>query len=119
MSYVDGFLLPLAEDKMEEYRVMAEKAGEIWMEHGALSYKECLIDDDRQKELVSFNFAAGVKPGEVAVLAYILFESREHRDVVNAKVMSDPRLKDICGSGNMPFDIKRMAYGGFNTLVDL
>lgn len=119
MSYIDGFLLPVAEDRLDEYRVMSSKAGAVWMEHGALAYKEALIDDDRIENMASFSAVAGVKPGEKAIFAYILFESRAHRDAVNAKVMSDPRIKDGCGSGAMPFDMKRMAYGGFTTLVDL
>ncbi len=118
MTYVDGYVLPIPEGKIEDYRAMATKAGALWKEHGALSYKETVLEDKDAKEYCgNFPKLFGVKPGEVVVFAYVLFNSREHRDEVNAKVMSDPRLKGDCE--NMPFDPQRMAYGGFTPLVDL
>lgn len=117
--YVDGFLLPLAKDKIEEYKAMAEKAGKVWMEHGALEYIECIGDDLDQAEMVSFRESAGASEGETVVLSWIVYESREHRDKVNAAVMNDPRVKEMMEAGATPFDCKRMAYGGFKMLVKL
>ena len=119
MPYVDGFLLPLPKDNVEAYRKQAEAAGKIWREHGALGYHECLAEDMDAQGLVAFPQAIGAKEDETVVFAYIVYESRQHRDEVNAKVMSDPRLKSICDSDNPPFDYARMAYGGFKTLVNL
>lgn len=118
MTYVDGFLLPIPADKKDEYRKMAETAGKIWTEHGALSYKECIGDDVAVPDMVQFPQVIGARDNEITVFAFIVFKSREHRDEVNAKVMADPRLKDMSPE-NMPFDMKRMAYGGFKTVVDL
>lgn len=117
--YVDGFLLPIAKDKIDEYKAMAEKAGEVWKEHGALEYIECMGDDLDQAEMVSYMKAAGASDGETVMFSWIVYESREHRDKVNAAVMNDPRMKDMMEQGAMPFDCKRMAYGGFKTLVRL
>jgi uncharacterized protein YbaA (DUF1428 family) len=117
-TYVDGYVLPLPKDKIEEYRVMAAKAGAIWREHGALEYRECIGDDLDVKDLVPFPTLAQSKPDETVVFSWIIFKSREHRDEVNAKVMEDPRLKDSCDPNAMPFDCKRMAYGGFKVLVE-
>lgn len=119
MQYVDGYLLPIPKENIEAYAAIAQHAGQLWMEHGALAYKECVIDHDNIEGLVPFAKAADVKPGEVPVLAFVIFKSREHRDSVNAKVMADPRLHEMCNPNNMPFDCNRMAYGGFTTLVDL
>lgn len=119
MSYVDGFLLPLPTTNIEEYRQMAEASGKIWMEHGALAFRECIADDMTAHEMVAFPDVIKTVENETVVFSYIVFKSREHRDEVNAKVMADPRIKNLCNSDNMPFDCKRMAYGGFKTLVEL
>jgi uncharacterized protein YbaA (DUF1428 family) len=119
MNYIDGFVLPLPADRVEEYRQQAEAAGRIWMEHGALAFRECIADDMKVEGLKSFPELAGTGEGETVVFSYIVFRSREHRDQVNAKVMADPRIKELCDPENPPFDFKRMAYGGFKVLVDL
>lgn len=118
MAYVDGFVLPLAKEKLEVYRKQAEGAGKIWMEHGALAFRECIAEDINAENLRSFPDLANAKEGEIVVFSYIVFKSREHRDEVNAKVMNDPRLKEFCDEKDPIFDCKRMAYGGFEVLVD-
>jgi uncharacterized protein YbaA (DUF1428 family) len=118
MKYVDGFVLPVPKKKINAYRRLAQKASKIWREYGALDYKECVGDDLKVKMGLPFTRLAKLKPGETAVFAYIVYKSRAHRDAVNAKVMSDPRVKDMCDPKDMPFDFKRMAYGGFKVLVD-
>jgi uncharacterized protein YbaA (DUF1428 family)/uncharacterized protein YndB with AHSA1/START domain len=115
MSYVDGFVLAVPEDRMADYQAMAEIAAKIWKKHGALSYRECVIDDDHIEGTRSFAETSGASKGEVTVFAYIRYESKAHRDAVNAKVMADPDLK--CDPENMPFDCAKMSYGGFKTLV--
>jgi uncharacterized protein YbaA (DUF1428 family) len=115
--YVDGFVLPIPKDKVDFYQSIAEEAAKIWREHGALEYRECIAEDMDAKDMVSFLRLAGASPDETVVFAWILFESRASRDEVNAKVMADERLKGMCEQGQMPFDYKRMAYGGFQTLV--
>lgn len=117
MRYVDGFVLPVQKKNMEAYRRMAQKAGKIWREHGALEFHECVGDDLKVKFGVPFTRSAKVKPGETVVFSWIVFKSRAHRDQVNAKVMKDPRLAKM-DSKSMPFDCKRMVYGGFKILVD-
>ena len=117
MSYVDGFVLPVKD--VDAYRKMASKAGKIWMEHGALGYKECVGDDMNPAFGVPFPKISKAKEGETVVFAFIIYKSRAHRDKVNAKVMKDPRMGEGCDPKNMPFDMKRMVYGGFKTLVDL
>lgn len=119
MTYVDGFVLPVPKDKMEAYKALAEKAGPIWMEHGALQYVECWGDDLEDKGFSkTFPQIADPKPDETVVFSYIVYKSREHRDEVNAKVMADPRMNEG-EMPDMPFDCKRMAYGGFKTIVSL
>ena len=118
MKYVDGFVLPVPKKNLQTYRRIAQKAGKIWREHGALDYKECAGDDLDVKVGVPFPRTVKLKPGETVVFAWIVFTSRAHRDRVNAKVMKDPRMKDICDPKDMPFDVKRMTYGGFKILVD-
>ncbi|MGH7163812.1 MAG: DUF1428 domain-containing protein [Planctomycetota bacterium] len=119
MRYVDGYLLPLPKRNVRAYRRMAREAGAIWREHGALDYKECVGDDlARHKWGVPFPRVTRLKRGETLVFSYILFKSRAHRDRVNAKVMKDPRIAEGMRDRPMPFDVKRMAYGGFNVLVD-
>lgn len=115
--YVDGFVLPVPKDKIEEYRRIADYAGKVWKEHGALEYRECVGEDLEVKEQVPFPKIAGTKPDETVVFAYIVFQSREHRDEVNAKVFADPRLHEAMKDASMPFDMNRMAYGGFTTIV--
>jgi uncharacterized protein YbaA (DUF1428 family) len=117
MPYVDGFVLPIPTRKLAAYRRMASKAGRIWMEHGALAYVECVGDDLNVKMGLPFPKLAKTARNETIVFAYIVYKSRAHRDQVNAKVMSDKRLKG--SMDDMPFDMKRMAYGGFKTIVNL
>jgi uncharacterized protein YbaA (DUF1428 family) len=116
-KYVDGFLIPIAKDKVSEYREIAQKAGEVWKEHGALEYYECVGDDLDNEGMVSFKKAADTSKEETVIFSWIVFESREHRDRVNAIVMNDSRIKEMMETGPEPFDYKRMAYGGFKTLV--
>lgn len=118
MRYVDGFVIPVPKKKLRSYVLMARKAGKIWRELGALDYKECSGDDLAVKFGVPFPRMMKLKPGETVVFSYIVFKSRAHRDRVNANVMKDPRVKDMCDPKDMPFDIKRMVYGGFKVLVD-
>lgn len=117
MTYVDGFVLPISKDKVQAYRAIARKAGRIWMEHGALEYRECVGEDLDSQQDNSFTRKLRLKPGETVVFAWIVYKSRAHRDRVNKKVMSDPRLKGDVAS--MPFDHRRMHYGGFETIVEL
>jgi uncharacterized protein YbaA (DUF1428 family) len=117
--YVDGFVLPLPKRNLDAYRRMARKAGKIWREHGALEYRECVADDVQVGEVTSFPRSVKVKRGETVVFAWIVFKSRAHRDRVNAKVMKDPRLADTMDAKAMPFDAKRMIWGGFEVIVDL
>lgn len=117
MSYVDGFLLPVPKKNLRAYARMAQKAGKIWREHGALDYRECVGDDLNVKMGVPFPRQIKLKPGETVVFSYIVYKSRAHRDKVNAKVMKDPRISDMVDPKAMPFDMKRMAYGGFKVLV--
>ena len=118
MRYVNGFLLPVPKKNLQAYRRMAQKAGKVWREHGALDYKECAGDDLKVKMGVPFPRTVKLKAGETVVFSYIVYKSRAHRDRVNAKVMKDPRIKDMCDPKDMPFDVKRMVYGGFKVLVD-
>jgi len=115
--YVDGFVLPVPKKKLDAYRRIAQKAGKIWKEHGALEYLECVGDDLKVKFGRPFTRVVKPKAGETVVFSWIVFKSRAHRDRVNARVMKDPRLK--MDEKSMPFDIKRMVYGGFTVLVDL
>jgi uncharacterized protein YbaA (DUF1428 family) len=118
-TYVDGYVLPVPKRNLQAYRRMAQKAGKIWREHGALDYKECVGDDLKKTAwTVPFTRVFKVKAGETVVFAYIVFKSRAHRDRVNAKVMKDPRMTAGMGDKPMPFDMKRMAYGGFKVIVD-
>jgi uncharacterized protein YbaA (DUF1428 family) len=118
MRYVDGYVLPVPKRKLAEYRRIARKAGGVWRDHGALQYVECAGDDLNVKKLAAFPPRVRVKPGETVVFSWIVFKSRAHRDRVNAKVMKDPRLADTMDPKAMPFDVKRMIYGGFKVLVD-
>lgn len=117
MPYVDGYVLPVPKRKLPAYPRLAQKAGKIWREHGALDYKECVGDDLKVKWGALFPRMVRAKRGETVVLSWIVFKSRAHRNRVNAKVMKDPRLANM-SPNSMPFDIKRMAYGSFKVLVD-
>jgi len=116
MRYVDGFVIPLPKKNVRAYRRIALKAGKIWREYGALEFRECVGDDLAVKGMVPFSRRMKLKPGETVVFSWIVFKSRAHRDRVNAKVMRDPRLD--MDPKSMPFDVKRMLYGGFKVLVD-
>jgi len=116
--YADGFVIPVPEDKIEAYRRMAAKAGKIWREHGALDYKECVSDDLDVKMGLPFPKGIRAKPGELIVFSWITYKSRAHRDKVNAKVMKDERIASMCDPKDMPFDGKRMLYGGFKVMVN-
>jgi uncharacterized protein YbaA (DUF1428 family) len=118
MRYVDGYVLPIPKKNIETYRRMAQKAGKVWRDHGALEYRECVGDDLDVKMSMSFPRRLKLKRGETVVFAWIVFKSRAHRDRVNAKVMKDPRLAKMMDTKAMPFDVKRMVYGGFKVLVD-
>lgn len=119
MRYVDGFVLPVPEGNLKVYRSIAQKAGKIWKEHGALEYIEAVGDDLDVKFGKSFPKAFKPKNGETMLFSFIIYKSRADRDKVNAKVMSDPRMAKMMEKGPMPFDVKRMVYGGFKVLVDL
>ena len=117
MSYVDGFVLAVPRNNIAAYEAMARLASEVWKEHGALAYVECVGDDVPYGELTSFPRAVQAKEDEIVVFSWITYASREQRDAVNAKVMADPRIKDAMA--NAPFDGRRMIYGGFTTLLDM
>jgi len=117
--YVDGYVLPVPLANLDAYRRMAELAGKIWLEHGALQYWECVGDDVPVGKLTSFPQAVQLKDGETVMFSWILFSSREHRDSINAKVMADPRLKEMMDAKNLPFDGARMFWGGFRSLIEL
>jgi len=117
MSYVDGFVVPVPRKNLPAYRRMAKKAGKVWREYGALEYKEWISDDVKVGKLTSFPRSVKLKPGETVVFSWIVYKSRAHRDRVNAKVMKDPRLADMMDLKTMPFDGKRLIYGGFKPLV--
>jgi uncharacterized protein YbaA (DUF1428 family) len=119
MAYVDGFVIPVPKKNLREYRRIAQKAGKIWKEHGALEYRECVGDDLKVKGMKSFLTQIRPKPGETVIFSWIVYKSRAQRDRVNAKVMKDPRLAPMMKEDAMPFDVKRMLYGGFKTIVDL
>jgi uncharacterized protein YbaA (DUF1428 family) len=118
MRYVDGFVLPVPKKHLAAYRRMAQKASKVWRDHGALEFRECVGDDSNVKMGIPFARVLKLKPNEVAMFSWIVFKSRAHRDRVNAEVMKDPRIAHMCDSKAMPFDAKRMAYGGFRVLVD-
>ena len=119
MNYVDGYVLPVPTKNLAAYRRMARIAGAVWREHGALEYRECVADDVQPGKSTSFPQSVKLKPDEVVVFAWIVYKSRAHRDRVNAKVMQDPRLKAMMDQKTMPFDGKRMFWGGFKMIVAL
>lgn len=116
-KYVDGFIVPVPKKSLQAYRSMAQKAGRIWKEHGALDFVECVADDVKPGKVTSFPQSVKLKAGETVVFSWIVFKSRAHRDRVNKKVMADPRLAGMMDPKAMPFDAKRMIYGGFGVLV--
>jgi uncharacterized protein YbaA (DUF1428 family) len=118
MRYVDGFVLPVPKRKLQAYRRMAWKAGKVWREHGALEFRECVADDVKPGKRTSFPQSVKLKRGETVFFSFIVFKSRADRDRVNAKVMKDPRITGMGDVKDMPFDAKRMIYGGFKVLVD-
>ena len=119
MAYVDGFVVPVPKRKLQAYRRMAQKAGKVWREHGALEYRECIADDVKWGKRTSFPRSVKQKPGETVVFSYIVYKSRADRDRVNKKVMKDKRLVGMMDLKTLPFDARRMIYGGFKLLVDL
>ena len=118
MQYVDGFVVPVPKRKMAAYRRMAQKAAKVWRDHGALQYIEGVADDVKPGKHTSFPQSVKLKSGETVVFAYIVYKSRAHRDSVNAKVMKDPRLKSMMDPKALPFDGKRMFWGGFKVMVE-
>jgi uncharacterized protein YbaA (DUF1428 family) len=117
--YVDGFVLPIPKRNSAAYRRIARKAGKVWREHGALDYVECIADDVKPGKHTSFPQSVKLKPGEAVWFSYIVYKSRRHRDQVLAKVMKDPRLAKMMDPKAMPFDGKRMFWGGFKVAVRL
>lgn len=120
-KYVDGFVLPVPKKNLEAYRRISAQAGKVWREHGALEYRECAGEDlkDQPGMGVAFPRLVKAKPGETVCFSWIVYKSRAHRDRVNAKVMKDPRLAKMMDPKAMPFDVKRMAYGGFEMFVSI
>jgi uncharacterized protein YbaA (DUF1428 family) len=116
MPYVDGFVLPIPADKVDAYRKMARKGGKIWREHGALEYRECVGDDLEIAGVLPFTKGIRTKPGETVVFAWVVYKSKADRNRIVKKVFADPRMHD--DGSEMPFDMKRMMYGGFKILVD-
>lgn len=118
MSYVDGFIVPVPKKKVADYRKLARKAGKIWKEYGALEYRECIADDVKPGKWTSFPQSVKLKPNEVVWFSWIVYKSRKDRDRINAKVMKDPRLEGM-SMKDMPFDGKRMIWGGFKPVVEM
>ena len=118
MAYVDGFVVPVPKKKLQVYRNMARKAGKIWREHGALQFRECVADDVKVGKRTSFPRSVKLKAGETVMFSFIVYQSKAERNRVNAKVMKDKRLASMMDPKAMPFDAKRMIYGGFKVMVD-
>src|SRR5690606_12816312 len=114
-----GFIVPVPKSRIDDYRKLARKAGKVWREHGALEYIECVADDVKPGKYTSFPQSVKLKPNEVVWFSWIVYKSRRHRDQVNAKVMKDPRLMGGMDPAKMPFDGKRLIYGGFQVAVDV
>jgi len=119
MAYVDGFVVPVPKRKLDAYVRMARRAGRVWMDHGALEYHECVADDVKPGKVTSFPQSVKLKAGEVVVFSWIVYKNRRDRDRINKLVMADPRLADMMDPKAMPFDGKRMFWGGFKTIVEL
>jgi uncharacterized protein YbaA (DUF1428 family) len=118
MPYVDGFIIAVPKKNVDAYKRLARKCGKIWKEHGALEIRECIADDVKKGKVTSFPRAVQLKPSETVFFSYIVYKSRRDRDRINAKAMNDPRLADM-DAKNIPFDGKRMIFGGFKVAVDL
>ena len=118
MSYIDGFVVPVKKKKLQDYRRLAEKSAKIWKEYGALEYVEAVADDVKPGKWTSFPQSVKLKAGETVVLAYVVYKSRAHRDSIIAKVMKDKRFAEMCNPKSMPFDGKRMFWGGFKPIVE-
>ena len=119
MPYVDGFVVPVPKKNVKKYKTLATKAGKIWMEFGALQFRECVADDVKPGKLTSFPQSVKLKKDETVMFSWIVYKSRKDRDRINKKVMMDPRLAKMMQGKENPFDAKRMIYGGFTNLVDL
>ena len=117
MKYVDGFVIPVPKKKMKAYLAMAKKASKVWMDHGAIDYHECAADDVKKGKWTSFPRSVKLKGGETVIFSWITYKSSKHRDQVLAKVMKDKRLAEMMDAKAMPFDGKRMIYGGFKTVI--
>ena len=117
--YVDGFVVPVPKKSVDAYRRIARKAGKVWREHGAIEFRECIADDVKPGKFTSFPQSVKLKPGEIVVFSWIVYKSRAQRDRINAKVMKDPRLADMMDPKDLPFDGKRMFWGGFKVFVDV
>lgn len=118
MGYVDGFVLVVPKKNLAKYRSLAQKASRIWKEYGALEYRECVGEDLNIKMGLPFGKLAKLKSNETVVFAWIVYKSKAQRNSVNAKIMKDPRLSNMCKADDMPFDVKRMSYGGFKIMVE-
>jgi len=119
MAYVDGFVVPVPKNSIDKYREIATQIGKIYREHGALQFRECVGDDVKPGKLTSFPQSVNLEDGETVVFAWIVYESRAHRDDVNGKVMNDPRSAEYMKPEAIPFDRKRMIFGGFEVMIDL
>ena len=118
MAYVDGFVVPVPKKKLKSYLSMAKTAGKVWRDHGALEFREFVAEDVNVGKWTSFPRSVKLKPGETVIFSWIVYKSRAHRDRVNAKVMKDPRLAKMMNPKAMPFDGKRMIFGGFKLLIE-
>ena len=118
-GYVDGFIIPVPKKNLSEYKKMARKCGKIWKEYGALEYTECIGDDIKKGKFTSFPQSVKLKPSEIVIYAYIFYKSKAARNRINKKVMADPRLKDLFHGNKLPFDGKRLIWGGFKPIIQL
>lgn len=119
MPYVDGFVVPVPEARLADYRRLARRAGKVWREHGALAYVECIGDDVPPGKRTSFPLAVKLRPGETVAFSWIVYRNRRERDRINKRVMADPRLAGMMDARTLPFDAKRMIFGGFKILLEL
>ncbi len=119
MAYVDGFVIPVPRSQLDNYEKMSRRCGEIWREYGALEFRECVADDVKPGKLTSFPQSVNLEDGETVVFSWIVYESRARRDEINDKVMKDARMADMMKTENMPFDGKRMIFGGFQMMIDM
>ncbi len=117
MPYIDGFVIPVPKDKMDAYKKMAKLASEVWKEHGALQYVEAVANDVKPGKLTSFPQSVDLKDNETVVFSYAVYKDKAARDACMEKVMADPRMKEMMAPENMPFDGKRMIFGGFESFI--